>query len=86
MFSIFGKCGDSRELLILAVILAVLFAQDQDEEEIGRMAAFFTILGDILALFALQPGLFQRCKRLCEAVGETSGEDGAPSVTAQGTP
>lgn len=86
MFSIFGKCGDSRELLILAVILAVLFAQDQDEEEIGRMAAFFTILGDILALFALQPGLFQRCKRLCDAVGAASGEDGAPAVSAPGTP
>ena len=71
---------------ILAVILAVLFAQDQDEEEIGRMAAFFTILGDILALFALQPGLFQRCKRLCDAVGAASGEDGAPAVSAPGTP
>ena len=86
MFSIFGKCSDSRELLILAVILAVLFAQDQDEAEIGRLAAFFTILGDTLALFALQPGLFQGCKRLCEAAGASSGEEGHPAVTGQDTP
>jgi NADH:ubiquinone oxidoreductase subunit K len=51
---------DSRELLVLAVALAVLLAQDQTDDEIGKMAAFFTIVGDTLALFALQPNLF-RC-------------------------
>jgi len=51
--------GDSRDLLVLAVTLSALLAQDQDQEQIGRMAAFFTIVGDTLALFALQPGLFQ---------------------------
>lgn len=47
-------------MLVLAVALAVLLAQDQTDDEIGKMAAFFTIVGDTLALFALQPNLF-RC-------------------------
>lgn len=76
MFSLFGKCSDSRELLILAVILAVLFAQDQDESQIGRLAAFFTILGDTLALFALQPGLFQSCRRLCDTALDAAANAG----------
>ena len=32
---------------------------------IGKMAAFFTIVGDTLALFALQPNLFRDCRSLC---------------------
>jgi NADH:ubiquinone oxidoreductase subunit K len=58
MCSLFDR--DSRELLVLAVALAVLLAQDQTDDEVGKMAAFFTIVGDVLALFALQPNLF-RC-------------------------
>ena len=50
---------DVRELLSVAVILAVALAQGQDADKIGRMSAFFEVLGDILAMFALQPGLFQ---------------------------
>ena len=46
---------DSRQLIVLASALASLLAQDQRPEEIGRMAAFFTLLGDTLALLALQP-------------------------------
>lgn len=65
MCSLFDS--DSRELLVLAVILAVLLAQDQDQDQIGRMAAFFTIVGDVLALFALQPGLFSCCRGLASA-------------------
>lgn len=55
---------DSRELLVLAVVLASALAQDQGQDEIGRMAAFFTVVGDTLALFALQPGLAQTCCEL----------------------
>ena len=36
-----------------------------DNEAIGKMAAFFTIVGDTLALFALQPNLFRDCRSLC---------------------
>lgn len=56
---------DSRELVVLAVAAAVLVAQDQDEVAVGKMAAFFTLMGDTLAMFALQPGLFQSCRALC---------------------
>lgn len=48
-------CGDSRQLLVLAVAAAVWLARDAQGETLGRLAAFFTVLGDILALFALQP-------------------------------
>lgn len=59
MCSLFDS--DSRELLVLAVSLACALAQGQEENQIARMAAFFTLLGDTLALFALQPELFT-CK------------------------
>ena len=49
---------------MLAVALSVLLAQDQDESAIGKMAAFFTTVGDTLALFALQPNLFRNCRSL----------------------
>ena len=62
--------SDSRDLLILAIVFSVLLAQGQSEDEIGRMAAFFEVVGDVLALFALQPGLFQGCKKLCQAPSE----------------
>lgn len=51
--------GDSRELLALAVALSMLLAQGQDAQQLGRLAAFFTVVGDTLALFALQPDLCQ---------------------------
>ena len=47
--------GDSRELL--AIALSLCLARDQDQAELGRLAAFFTVVGDTLALFALQPDL-----------------------------
>lgn len=73
MCSLFDR--DSRELLVLAVALSVLLAQDQDEETVGKMAAFFTIVGDTLALFALQPNLFRDCRSLYLPESETVRED-----------
>ena len=49
--------GDSRELLALAIALYLCLARDQGQTELGRLAAFFTVVGDTLALFALQPDL-----------------------------
>lgn len=49
--------GDSRELLALAIALSLCLARDQGQAELGRLAAFFTVVGDTLALFALQPDL-----------------------------
>ncbi len=51
------SCRDSRELLVLAVAVCVLLAQDQDAASLGVMAAFFDVMADVLALFALQPDL-----------------------------
>ncbi|MBO5340623.1 MAG: hypothetical protein J6A62_06480 [Oscillospiraceae bacterium] len=50
---------DSRTLILAAVILACILIKDQSAEEIGRTAAFFTVLGDALALLALDPCLLQ---------------------------
>jgi hypothetical protein len=69
MGSLFQK--DVRGLLVLAIGLSILLAQGQDEDELGKMAAFFTIIGDILALFALQPGLFA-------ALADSGGDEAEP--------
>lgn len=47
------SCPDSGGSLSLAVTAAVALAQGRTEEEITRMAMFFTVLGDSLALLAL---------------------------------
>ena len=44
---------NNRELAVLAVTAAAALAQEHTAEEAGRLAAFFTILGDTLALFAM---------------------------------
>lgn len=68
--------SDIRELLVLAVTLSVLLAQDKSEAEITKMGAFFTIMGDVLELFALQPGLFQCCQSLCESSSDVPSGSG----------
>ena len=50
-----SDCLLYTSLLAAAVLLAVLLAWEADVDERGRMAAFFTVLGDALALLALQP-------------------------------
>lgn len=40
-------------VLIAAALVSIQFAQGRSEEELGFLAAFFTILGDNLALLAL---------------------------------
>lgn len=74
--------SDIRELLILAVVLSVLLAQDKSEQEISKMGAFFTIMGDVLDLFALQPDLFQRCKRLCGSGPDSQTDSSADTPPA----
>ncbi len=70
MCSLFDR--NSCDLLVLAIVLSVLLAQDQNEDQLAKMAAFFTIVGDTLALFALQPGLFACCKELLPALDAKS--------------
>ena len=43
------------ELLAAATALAILLAQGQGSAQRNRLAAFFTIVGDALALLALEP-------------------------------
>ena len=58
MSACFSSCpGSSHQLLILAAAAALWLSRDTDSETRGRLAAFFTVLGDILALLALQPEL-----------------------------
>ena len=60
------QTGDSvLELTVLAVVFSVLLAVDRTEEEMEKIGAFFTLVGDVLEMFTLQPQLFQRCRTLC---------------------
>ena len=53
--------NESRALAIAAVLTADALTHDRTSEEIARMAAFFTTLGDTMALLALDPKL-QHCQ------------------------
>ena len=45
----------NRELAVLAVTAAQILNQGRSAEETACLAAFFTVLGDTLALFSLGP-------------------------------
>lgn len=45
----------SRSLAIAAVLTAEALTQGRTADEIGQMAAFFTVLGDTMALLAFDP-------------------------------
>ena len=45
----------NSNLIVLASSLAVLISQDLTADEIGLLAAFFTALGDNLAILAISP-------------------------------
>lgn len=51
----------SRALAIAAVLTADALTKDRTADEIGQMAAFFTVLGDTMALLAFDPKL-KRCQ------------------------
>lgn len=53
--------NDSRAIAIAAVLTADALTHDRTPEEIGRMAAFFTVLGDTMAFLSLDPKL-QKCQ------------------------
>ena len=46
--------GNNRELAVLAVSVAAVLAREHTPAEVARLAAFFTVLGDTLALFGLE--------------------------------
>ena len=49
--------NSSRALAIAAVITADALTRDRTPDEIGQMAAFFTVLGDTMALLSFDPHL-----------------------------
>lgn len=53
MFSF--HCADSGQLFTAAAALSAALAQGKTPDQLARLAAFFTLVGDTLALFALQP-------------------------------
>ena len=47
--------ANSGELLTMAVALSAVLAQGQSQQQLAKLGAFFTIVGDTLNLYALQP-------------------------------
>lgn len=52
--------ANSGELLTMAVALSAALAQGQSQAQLAKLGAFFTIVGDTLNLYALQPGQADR--------------------------
>ena len=48
--------ADSGQLLAMAVALSNALAQGQSQTQLARLGAFFTIVGDTLSMYALEPG------------------------------
>ena len=57
MHSECAPSNGSRALAIAAVLTADALTRDRTADEIGRMAAFFTVLGDTMSLLAFDPQL-----------------------------
>ncbi len=53
MFSF--SCVEAGGSLSAAMALAMALSQGKSQEELARLAAFFTLVGDTLALLSLQP-------------------------------
>ena len=53
MSSIHG--ANSGQLLTMAIALSAALAQGQSQTQLARLGAFFTIVGDTLALYSLEP-------------------------------
>ena len=52
--------ANSGELLTMAVALSASIAQGQSQTNLAKLGAFFTIVGDTLNLYALQPSQVDR--------------------------
>lgn len=47
--------ANSGELLTMAVALSAALAQGQSQAQLAKLGSFFTIVGDTLSLYALEP-------------------------------
>ena len=52
--------ANSGELLTMAVAFSAALAQGQSQAQLAKLGAFFTIVGDALNLYALQPSQVDR--------------------------
>lgn len=52
--------ANSGEILTMAVALSAALAQGQSQAQLAKLGAFFTIVGDTLNLYALQPSQTNR--------------------------
>ena len=47
--------ANSGQLFALAAAFSAALAQGQSSDQLARLGAFFTIVGDTLSLYALEP-------------------------------
>lgn len=61
---------DGEALVLVAAAVSIQMAQGRSDDELALLAAFFTSLGDNLALIVARrldaAALQERCKALCE--------------------
>mgnify|MGYP006985828524 CR=1 FL=1 len=65
--------ANSGQLLTMAVAFSAALAQGQSQAQLAKLGAFFTIVGDTLALYALEP---------TRQGGKTSRQDEEAAVTS----
>lgn len=47
--------ANSGQLLAMAAALSAALAQGQSQSQLAKLGAFFTIVGDTLSMYALEP-------------------------------
>lgn len=63
-----GECLTPENILLLAAAASARLAQGASAEDLGLLAAFFTIIGDNLALLAL-------CAPSCEDSNNSTSDE-----------
>lgn len=66
MSSLFN--AGSGQLFALAAAFSAALAQGQSSDQLARLGAFFTIVGDTLALYSLDPDLVNSAASQTESV------------------
>jgi hypothetical protein len=64
--------ANSGQLLTIAVAFSAALSQGLDQAQLAKLGAFFTIVGDTLALYALEPA----------QPGTAAAQNGTPASTA----
>ena len=60
--------ANSGELLTMAVAFSAALAQGESQAQLAKLGAFFTIVGDTLNLYALQPSQNSQTRRTAAAL------------------